>query len=117
MKIITLLALLSIAGCGDMVVIDSPQVDNNPNSSYIFVSITDCNDVKLYSGEFPLLYVQHFGEITTNSNGDFNFNYSLPDGWGLLFESETICFNSVNSGTVKLNFNENTYYQFAITTQ
>ena len=115
-KLITLLALLSIAGCSDV----AQTTDSKPahlGSQLIRVSITDCNNVKLYSEDLPLIYVQQFREVTTNSNGDFTFNFSIPTGWSLLFESETISFSSSDEGSVPLNFNENTYYQFAITTQ
>jgi len=110
------LVLLCFAGCES----DLTGAGDNSNcrdSGTISVKIIDASGVKLYSEDLPLIYVQQFREVNTNSNGKFTFEFTIPNGWGLLFESEPISFNSVGAGVVELNFEENTYYQIAITTE
>lgn len=118
MKTIIFLAFLAFfAGCGnDNPVNNVVETDRTDNSS-IYVSITDNTGHKLYSEYLPLIYVQQLREITTNGNGQFIFNFDIPDNWSLTFESSVQSFVSIKSGSVPLNFDNNNYYQFAITTQ
>lgn len=112
MKII-LLILVFLAGCGEIM---QPETASRSEKN-IFVSIEDANSNVLYSELLPLIYVQHYRNITTNSNTKYRFIYDLPTGWELLFESSLVSFWSVESGTVDLELPQNNFYEFAITTQ
>lgn len=115
MKKLTLLTLLFLAGCGDTVSVPEQAVYDSPKK--IYVNITDNTGYKLYAEYLPLIYVQQLRSVTTNNNGDFTFNFDIPDEWSVYFESEPISFVSVGSDSVILNFDENTFYEFAITTK
>lgn len=108
--------LILLLGCSEYPT-GSGHSDNKPNNPVISVSITDNRGVKLYSENLPLINVMQLRDINTNQYGSFIFNYDIPDNWSIVFESQSISFSSIKNGSVELNYENNTYYQFFITTQ
>jgi len=111
---LALILLLFLIGC-ETERFEMVQTDNVQDK--ILVSITDGNNVKIYSEALPLIYVMNFRDINTNQTGSYIFNYQLPANWQLLFESETISFNVIGTDSIPLNWLPNTHYEFAITTK
>lgn len=122
MKLITLIALLSIAGCGDLVQTDKPQTDGRGGNQFTFTQEfgycdTVCIGESIVLGDFTLPYseecfVESIATIDTVHNGlyqyAFMFQYNTSNAVSVNFGNGTTkSFNGSGIEVIKYFCNQN----------